>query len=161
MSRPPNKKDIFPDTFSETCRRFKCRSKLHNQNYTHVQRQTLPSVPQASLLAKSIGAYNLGLCKMLSVVPFFLKKTPQQPRLANSFPESFQHRKKTFLPTPTTTRNMEKCYNALKVLQLNFLFSFERKMCNYGKSRSENPALFFPQSHIYNNTNSEEMKLKV
>ena len=50
-----------------------------------------------SIATSHIFAYNLGLCKMLSVATW--KPLLLPPLLADNFPESFQLRKKTFLPT--------------------------------------------------------------
>jgi len=62
--------------------------------------------PQTS----TIIAYNLGLCKMLSVATGRALLLPTL--LADHFPESLQHRKIPFFPM-LPTRNKEKCANAL------------------------------------------------
>ena len=54
----------------------------------------LPSTPQAALLAKSIGAYNLGLCKMLSLQTGKALFAP--PLLAIASPNLPSHRKRLF-----------------------------------------------------------------
>jgi hypothetical protein len=80
--------------------------------------------------ASTIFAYNLGLCKMLSLVPFF-EKTPQPPLLAIAFP-NLPTREKDFFAQASTTRNKEKCANALKVLRLKTRLSIQRKILKCG-----------------------------
>ncbi len=99
--------------------------------------------PQTS----TIFAYNLRLCKMLSVAPFFEKNSAAAAFSQQLFQRFFQLRKIPFLPT-LPTRSKEKMRRAFEVLQLKILFSIERKMWKTSNAFAE------PVSHIYNNSDN-------
>lgn len=89
----------------------------------------------------------------------FLKKTPQPTLLAIHFPESFQPKKKTFLPT-LPARSKEKMRPRFSaVLRLEFLSSKHENIKMWIKPKLLPPP-FYPHFNIYNNSDNNGRFLK-